>query len=120
MKALYLPAYVLIFAGMAGCASISGAGVSSATIEPLPDGTCCKIQIIDGKERAARKVAFSMQGGNISLVIDETDVRAFSGQQIAADALSKAISDAADAITTAALAPLGVAGIGAAAGLLAK
>ena len=94
---------------LAGCASLRNAGVAEYRLRPYQDanGTerCCEVSIINGKEISSLEAVFTRGvDGSFRVELRERGVKAFEGQQIAADALRQTIDDAVKAALKAALA----------------
>jgi len=101
---------LLALLAISGCTTLQYAGNASYTVEPFKDEQgavhCCRIAIVDGKERAALDVHVNKTGDNYDITLSERNVAAFQGQAIAAGAAQGALDAAAKAAVGAALAPL--------------
>lgn len=82
---------LLLIALLAGCGTF---GTSHYTVEPFVlDGVqkCCRISIQNGKEIGSLKARFKKTGDDWDITLEESGVRAFEGQKIAADAATSII-----------------------------
>lgn len=83
---------IIILLTLAGCGTLNTAGQSSYTVKPFEakDGTlvCCALDMKDGKEYSGRNIQFQTNGAAFGLTISEGESKAFTGQGIAAKALS--------------------------------
>lgn len=78
---------------LAGCASLTDAGRTAYTVEPVvtSDGKAsgaCKFSAADGKEFSSRAMAMSTSSEGCSMMVNEGASSAFQGQAIAGKALS--------------------------------
>ena len=93
-----------------GCASLQNAGSTSFTADPYisPKGEilCCIVKYDSGKEIAMVHAEVHKVGSDYSLVLDETGIKAFEGQQISADAAKLVAKTAAESAVAIMLAPV--------------
>lgn len=102
MRAL---AVILLMAVLAGCSY----GVAEYSVRPYLDGQgrerCCEITIRNGKEFVSLEASFSRaDNGTCAVTLREQGVKAFEGQQAAAEALRQTIGETVNAAVKAALA----------------
>lgn len=98
-----------------GCASLQYAGVAIYTVKPFksPSGdmVCCEVTVANGKEIGYLKTRIERRGGDWTVYLEETSVKAFEGQKVAATAATTAAAIAGGIL----VAPLAAPIIGAAA-----
>lgn len=78
---------------LAGCASLTDAGHSAYSFEPVvgADGKAtggCKFSAADGKEYSGRSIAATSTASGCEVIVQEGASTAFQGQAIAGKALS--------------------------------
>lgn len=101
----------LALATLAGCASLTDAGIARYTVEPYFDTVqqawvCCRATVVSGKNvQAVHVKATKAADGSYSVELVEQGIDASSGQQISsqaasnvAGAVSKAASQAASSL----------------------
>jgi len=117
MKPAIVTAVLLIVTlALAGCAN----GVARYSAEPvLLDGVpvCCKVEVANGKEIGHLKLHMERRDGYWVLDLEETNVYAFRGQEIAAEVTRTSVSTVGTVAAAVMLAPaaasIGTAAIGA-------
>jgi len=92
-----------------GCASLDYAGVAKYTVKPFTDASgaliCCEISVANGKEIGYLKTHIEKRGGDWTVHLEETSVKAFEGQKIAAQTAETVASTAATAASAVLIAP---------------
>lgn len=84
---------------LSGCASLWWAGSSEYEVTPLLDASghvigCCTLKVHSGKQYQDIAATFEKKGDDYTITLNETQVQAFKGQQIAASAATEAASAA--------------------------
>jgi hypothetical protein len=93
IKRLFLTRLALPLAAavLTGCASLQYAGSADYSIEPVKIGdetVCCKVRVRNGKQIDSVRVHAEKRGDDYTFDLEETGVKAFAGQGIAAGAVS--------------------------------
>ena len=106
-------AILLVVVALAGCTS----GIARYSAEPVMlngEPVCCKVNVANGKEIGHLKLHMEKRDGFWMLDLEETNVEAFRGQEIAAGAARSISSTAAKTAAAVAIAPLALPAAGAA------
>jgi len=97
----------LALLALTSCASLNNAGTASYSIKPfngVNGVTCCEVEIKNGKEIGHLKVrAEKHADGSYFIDLEERNVKAFTGQAIAAQAVGGAVDNVAGAVSTRAI-----------------
>ena len=84
-------------AALPGCASLRNAGTADYTVRPFAvDGrvVCCEVHVRNGKEMDSLRAHITRDGDRYTVDLEQSGVRAFDGQAIAAGVVSEAVSSA--------------------------
>lgn len=84
-------------AALSGCASLRNAGTADYTVRPFAaDGRviCCEVHVRNGKEMDSLRAHITRDGDRYTVDLEQSGVRAFDGQAIAAGVVSEAVSSA--------------------------
>lgn len=102
----------LLAVALSGCTS----GIARYSATPMMlDGrpVCCRVEVANGKEIGHIKLHLERRDGHWTMDLEETNVEAFRGQKIAADAAARAAKTAAAVLVAPAAGAVGAAAIGA-------
>lgn len=91
-------------AALSGCASLRNAGTADYTVRPFEVGgrvICCEVHVRNGKEMDTLRAHITRDGDRYTVDLEQSGVRAFEGQAIAAGVVSEAVSSAVRAGVTA-------------------